>query len=322
MERELALELVRVTEAAALASCAWIGRGHSDGADGAATTAIREMLKTVNIRGVVVIGEGEMDEAPMLAQGEEVGNGQGPAVDVAVDPIEGTTMLAKALPNAMSVAAIAPRGQLLAAPDMYMEKLACGPRLRGLLSLDAPLSVTLQQAAQALGKPLQELTVAILERDRHRAHIELARRLGVRVKLLAGGDVIGAIATALPRGGTDLYIGSGGAPEGVLAAVALRCLGGDFQGRLVVQTPNQRERCLQLGIEDPARTLSLHDLAGRDDAIFAATGITDGDWLNGVTREGDYLHTHSVVLRAGTGTIRHVNATHHRPLHVRLAQLG
>ncbi|KRW91427.1 fructose 1,6-bisphosphatase [Alicyclobacillus tengchongensis] len=322
MERELALELVRVTEAAALASCSFVGRGHCDGADGAATEAMREMLKSVDIRGTVVIGEGEMDEAPMLAQGEQVGNGQGPDVDVAVDPIEGTTMLAKALPNAMSVAAIAPQGQLLTAPDIYMEKLACGPRLRGLLSLDAPLPVTLQKAAQALGKPLQELTIAVLERDRHREHIELARRLGVRVKLLAGGDVIGAIATALPRGGTDLYIGSGGAPEGVLAAVALRCLGGDFQGRLLPETREQRDRCLKLGIKDPTRTLQLHDLAGNDDAIFAATGITDGDWLNGVTREGDYLHTHSVVLRAGTGTIRHVNAIHHRPLQVRLAQSG
>ncbi|SIS97393.1 class II fructose-bisphosphatase [Alicyclobacillus vulcanalis] len=319
MDRELALELVRVTEAAALAASRWVGRGDADGADGAATEAMRNMFRTVEIRGVVVIGEGEMDEAPMLAQGEEVGTGRGPRVDVAVDPIEGTSMVAKMLPNALSVAAIAPRGHLLKAPDMYMEKLACGPRLRGILSLDDPLETTLRKAAEALGKPLSELSVAMLERDRHKAHLEVARRLGVRLKLLNAGDVLGCIATALPRGGTDLYIGSGGAPEGVLAAVALRCLGGDFQGRLMPQTPEQRERCQQLGL-DVAKTLTLSDLAGDDDAIFAATGITDGDWLEGVRREGDYLHTHSVVMRVRTGTVRHVNAIHYRPLEMRLAQ--
>lgn len=314
MERELALEIVRVTELAALASAPWMGRGNKDDADNAATTAMRTMFDSVSVKGTVVIGEGEMDNAPMLYIGEQVGNRQGPEVDVAVDPLEGTEIVAKGLNNALSVIAIAPRGRLLHAPDMYMEKLAAGPALKGKISIEDPIEVTVQKAADVLQKSVADLTVLILERDRHESLIQALRRTGVRIKLMSDGDVAGAIAPAFPDSGADLYVGSGGAPEGVLAAAALRCLDGEFQGRLMPADEKELERCLSMGLSDPRRVLTMDDLVGTEDVIFAATGVTSGEFLDGVR----YLphqraETHSVVMRARTRTIRFVKSIHYLP---------
>lgn len=314
MERELALEMVRVTELAALASARWMGRGSKTEADGAATAAMRSMFNSVSIQGTVVIGEGEMDEAPMLYIGEKVGNGQGPEVDVAVDPLEGTDLAAKGLSGAIAVMAVAPKGQFLHAPDMYMEKLAVGPALKGKVSLEEPLEVTVRKSARILGKPVSDLTVSILERTRHERHIATLRELGVRIKLLPGGDVAGAMAPAFAESGIDLYVGSGGAPEGVLAAAALKCLGGDFQGRLMPGEPSELERCLRMGIKDPNRVLTMKDLVGGGDVIFAATGITPGEFMKGVRMlPGNRAETQSLVMRAKTGTIRTILANHFLP---------
>ncbi|HEY8530030.1 MAG TPA: class II fructose-bisphosphatase, partial [Paenibacillaceae bacterium] len=253
MERELALELVRVTEVAALASAPWMGRGNKYRADEAATTAMRAMFDSVSIRGTVVIGEGEMDEAPMLYIGEQVGNMNGPEVDVAVDPLEGTELVAKGLNNAMSVIAVANRGNLLHAPDMYMEKLAVGPALAGKLSLNDPIEITVRKAAEILSKNVSDLTVMILDRPRHQKLIEALRKVGVRIKFLSAGDVAGALAPAFPEAGIDMYVGSGGAPEGVLAAAGLKCLGGELQGRLMPGDSREYDRCLQMGIDDPLK---------------------------------------------------------------------
>lgn len=314
MERELALEIVRVTELAALASAPWMGRGNKDDADRAATTAMRTMFDSVSIRGTVVIGEGEMDNAPMLYIGEKVGNEQGPEVDVAVDPLEGTEIVAKGLNNALSVIAVAPKGGLLHAPDMYMEKLAGGPELRGKISIEDPLEKTVRIASEVLEKPLADLTVLILERERHAKQIQKLRSTGVRIKLMSDGDVAGAIAPAFPDSGADLYVGSGGAPEGVLAAAALRCLGGEFQGRLMPANEQEIARCASMGLSDPRKVLTMDDLVGTKDVIFAATGVTSGEFLDGVR----YLpqqraETHSVVMRAKTKTIRFVKSIHYLP---------
>lgn len=314
MERELSLEVVRVTELAALACAPWMGRGDKMGADGAATSAMRSMFDSVSVRGTVVIGEGEMDEAPMLYIGEKVGNGEGPEVDVAVDPLEGTEIVAKGLNNALSVIAIAPKGKLLHAPDMYMEKLAAGPALRGKLSLSDPAELTLQKAAEALNKKMSDLTVMILERERHRSLVDILRCVGVRIKFLSDGDVAGAIAPAFPESGIDLYMGSGGAPEGVLAAAALMCLGGEFQGKLMPANESEYERCLRMGLKDPRALLRLEDLVGDDDVIFAATGVTPGEFLGGVRYlSGQRAETHSLVMRAKTRTIRFVKSLHYLP---------
>lgn len=314
MERELALEIVRVTELAALASAPWIGRGVKGEADQAATSAMRAMFDSVSIRGTVVIGEGEMDEAPMLYIGERVGNGEGPEVDVAVDPLEGTEIVAKGMSNALSVIAIAPAGKLLHAPDMYMAKLAVGPELRGKLSLNDPLEETVRKAAEVLNKDLSELTVMILERERHREHIRILRELGVRIRFLTAGDVSGAIAPAFPDSDIDMYVGSGGAPEGVLAAAALKCLGGDFQGRLMPDSEADIERCKQMGLKDPLGLLTMEDLVGNEDVIFAATGVTPGEFLGGVRYlPGQRAETHSIVMRAKTGTVRMVKTSHYLP---------
>jgi len=311
MERELALELVRVTELAALAAAPWMGRGDKNAADGAATEAMRRMFDSVSIRGTVVIGEGEMDEAPMLYIGEKLGDGTGPEVDIAVDPLEGTEIVAKGLNNAMSVLAVAPKGQLLHAPDMYMEKLAVGPALAGKLSLKDPARTTVEKAALALGKPLSDLTVMMLDRPRHEAIVRELRDAGVRIKFLSDGDVAGAMAPCFPETGIDLYIGSGGAPEGVLAAAAIKCLGGELQGRLMIEDDAQYQRCVSMGLDDPRRILGMNDMVGDGDVIFAATGVTPGEFLGGVRYfEGGRAETHSMVMRGRTQTIRFIRSLH------------
>lgn len=314
MERELALEIVRVTELAALASAPWMGRGDKINADGAATNAMRRMFDSVEIRGEVVIGEGEMDEAPMLYIGEKLGNGNGPDVDVAVDPLEGTEIVARGLNNAMSVIAVASKGNLLHAPDMYMEKLAVGPALVGKLKLTDPLELTLARAAEILDKQVPELTVMILDRIRHESIVKTLRKAGVRIKFLPDGDVAGAMAPAFAETGIDLYVGSGGAPEGVLAAAALKCLGGEIQGRLMPSDAREYARCVRMGIEDPYKVLTMEDMVGRDDVIFAATGVTPGEFLGGVRyMQGERAETHSIVMRAKTRTIRRITALHYLP---------
>jgi fructose-1,6-bisphosphatase II len=314
MERELALEVVRVTELAALASAQWMGRGKKHEADAAATQAMRAMFDSVSIRGTVVIGEGEMDEAPMLYIGEQVGNMQGPEVDVAVDPLEGTNIVAQGLDNAISVLAIANRGNLLHAPDMYMEKLAVGPALAGKVRIDAPLQETLEIAAEVLQKKKSDLTVMLLDRERHASIVKTLRSVGVRIKFLSDGDVAGAMAPAMPESGIDLFVGSGGAPEGVLAAAALRCLGGELQGRLMPANAGEYKRCLEMGLSDPYKVLTMDDMVGTDDVIFAATGVTSGSFLKGVRYlPGDKAETHSLVMRAKTKTIRYIQTIHYLP---------
>jgi fructose-1,6-bisphosphatase II len=317
MDRELAMELVRVTEVAALASAQWMGRGRKNEADEAATEAMRKMFDSVSIKGTVVIGEGEMDEAPMLYIGEQVGNAESPEVDVAVDPLEGTNILAKGLPNAMSVIAIADRGNLLHAPDMYMDKLAVGPRAAGRVHLDAPIEETLRIVAEANNKRVQECVVIILERPRHKKLIEAVRKAGARVRLIGDGDVSSAISTAFDDTGIDICAGIGGAPEGVIAAAALKCLGGEMQARLVPEDDNEYQRCIKMGIADPKRILTMDDLVKGDDAIFSATGVTDGELIRGVRfHGGDRAETHSVVMRAKTCTVRFIRAIHrldHKP---------
>lgn len=314
MERELTLEIVRVTELGALAAARWVGRGDKNAADEAATAAIRSMFDSVSIDGTVVIGEGEMDEAPMLYIGEKVGNGLGPSADVAVDPLEGTEVVAAGLSNAQAVIAVADKGSLLHAPDIYMEKLACGPQLAGKLSITDPVGITLNKASQITGKSLSELTVMVLDRERHAGLISELRKAGVRIKLLLHGDVAGAIAAALPDNDVDLYLGSGGAPEGVLAAAALKCLGGEMQGILLPSTPQEFQRCLQMGIADPTRVLSMQDMVGSGDVLFAATGVTTGEFLNGVRFiDSDHAETHSVIMRAQSRTIRYIKSVHFLP---------
>jgi len=311
MDRELAMELVRVTEVAAIASAEWMGRGRKHEADEAATNAMRKMFDTVAINGTVVIGEGEMDEAPMLFIGERLGNAEAPVVDVAVDPLEGTNILAKGLPNAMSVIAIADRGNLLHAPDMYMQKLAVGPRAAGRIHLDDPIEKTIEIVAAANNKRVQDCVVIILERDRHVELIEGVRRAGARVRLIGDGDVASAISTVFDETGIDICAGIGGAPEGVIAAAALKCLGGEMLARLVPEDEEEYRRCVSMGICDPGRVLTMDDLVKGDDAIFAATGVTDGELLKGVRfLSGDRAETYSIVMRVKTGTVRFIQAIH------------
>lgn len=313
MERELALEFVRVTEAAALAAGRLMGRGDKEAADQAAVDAMRRVFDTVNIDGTVVIGEGELDEAPMLYIGEKVGTGVEPEVDVAVDPLEGTNLVAKGLPNALSVVAVAPRGCLLHAPDMYMEKIAVGPRAKGCIDLDAPVSQNLQNVAKALERSVNDLTAIILDRPRHAHIIEEIRRAGARVKLISDGDVSAAIATAIEGTGVDILFGIGGAPEGVIAAAALKCLGGEMQARLKPEGEEEIARVKQMGLSDVSKLLLLDDLVMGDDVIFAATGITDGDLLRGVRYHGLTAQTSSLVMRSKTRTIRNITTTHYLP---------
>jgi fructose-1,6-bisphosphatase II len=310
MERELALEFVRVTEAAALATGRLMGLGDKIAADNAAVTAMRYAFDTVYIDGVVVIGEGEMDEAPMLYIGEKVGAGTPPQVDVAVDPLEGTNLVAKGLPNALSVLAVAPRNCLLHAPDIYMDKIAVGPRAAGRIHLDAPVEENLRNVAAALHKKVEDVVAIILDRPRHAEIIQELRRLGARVKLISDGDVSAAMATAIEDTGVDILFGIGGAPEGVLAAAALKCLGGELQGRLLPENEEERARIMNMGLQKPDQLLIMEDLVRDKDVIFSATGITDGDFLQGVRYAGNCATTHSVVMRSTTGTVRFIKATH------------
>ncbi|MDG5788903.1 class II fructose-bisphosphatase [Evansella sp. AB-P1] len=312
MDRELALEIVRVTEAAALASAQWMGRGLKNEADDAATNAMRHMFDSVNMQGKVVIGEGELDEAPMLYIGEELGTGNGPEVDIAVDPLEGTSIVAKGHPNAMAIIAVADRGTLLHAPDMYMEKIAVGPEAAGLIRLTDPIEKTIDIVAKMTNKRVRDVTVIIQERERHAELIERIRNKGARVTLFGDGDVAASIATALPHTGIDLFVGTGGAPEGVISAAALKALGGDMQARLVPMNEEEIQRCKKMGIEDLSKVLQIDDLVRGDDAIFAATGVSSGELLDGVRfLGGDLVETDSIVMRAKTGTVRYVKA-HHR----------
>ncbi|WP_094605277.1 Fructose-1,6-bisphosphatase class 2 [Sporomusa silvacetica DSM 10669] len=309
MERELALEFVRVTESAAVACGRWMGRGDKIAADQAAVDAMRAAFDIVSINGKVVIGEGEMDEAPMLYIGEEVGHG-GPAVDIAVDPLEGTNLVAKGLPGAIAVLAIAPRGHLLHAPDMYMDKIAVGPMAKGKIDINAPVTENLKAVAAALNRTVEDVTVVILDRPRHAAIIKEARDAGARIKLITDGDVSPAINAAIEGTGVHMLLGIGGAPEGVLAAAAVKCLGGDMQGRLWPEGDADIERAKAMGITDINKVFTLDELVQGDDVIFAATAITQGDLLNGVRYFGGGARTHSLVMRGTTGTVRFVDAIH------------
>jgi fructose-1,6-bisphosphatase II / sedoheptulose-1,7-bisphosphatase len=308
-DRNLALELVRVTEAAALAASHWIGLGKKNEADGAAVEAMRHAFDAVAIDGTVVIGEGEMDEAPMLFIGEKVGAG-GPAMDIAVDPLEGTTLTAKAGPNALATIALAEHGNFLHAPDIYMEKIAVGGGLPpGVVNLDDSVAANLRNLARAKKCEVSDLTACILDRDRHKELIAHCREAGARVMLISDGDVAGVIATAMPDADIDIYLGSGGAPEGVLAAAALRCVGGQMQGRLLYEADEQIERVRSMGHADPKRVFSVEEMA-KGDVMFAATGVTHGAMLRGVRRRPGSAVTHSIVMRSHSGTVRFIEAHH------------
>ncbi len=316
LDRVLVLEITRVTEAAAIAAARLRGQGNNKGADKAAVDAMRRELGKLAIRGKVVIGEGEMDEAPMLYIGEEVGTGEGPRVDIAVDPLEGTTICAKDMPNALAVIAISEAGGLLNAPDMYMDKIAIGPGYPdGIIDLDRPVQDILSDLAKAKGCPVREITACILDRPRHQELIESVRKAGAGIRLIPDGDIAGVIWTTDPdQTGIDVYLGSGGAPEGVLAAAALRCIGGQMQGRLSPERHDSKERpeliarAAKMGIPDIRRKYAMADMAA-DDVIFSATGVTSGSLLEGVRFHGDFAETETVVMRSKTGTVRRIKTT-------------
>ncbi len=310
MERNLALEVVRVTEAAALSSARWMGLGNEKAAHQAAADAMRRAFDAVPFSGTVVIGEGERDESPMLFVGERVGSGDGPELDMALDPLEGTAIVAQGRANAMSVVAIAEKGGILYVPDTYMEKIAVGPRAKGAVDLSLSPEQNLQNIAEAMKCYVEDLTVVILDRPRHAELIRAVREMGARIKLIQDGDVSAAIATGFPDTGVDVLMGVGGAHEGVLAAAALQCLGGDMQGRLKPRNDHEVERARRMGIKDVDRIYRIGDLAKSGDVMFAATGVTDGDLLRGVRFFGGGARTHSVVMRYRSGTVRFIEATH------------
>lgn len=312
MDRNLALEFVRITEAAALASSKFMGRGDEKAADKAAVDAMRKAFDSVRIDGTVVIGEGERDEAPMLYIGEKVGNkaSDAPAVDIALDPLEGTTICATGGVGSISVIAVAERGQFLHAPDTYMDKIACGPAAKGLIDLDVSATENVKRVAKALDKPVEDVTVVILDRPRHADLIAEVRKTGARIQLIGDGDVSAAIASAWPDSGIDLLIGIGGAPEGVISAAALQCLGGDFQGRLKFRNEEEKQRAVRMGVKDLTKKYEIQELA-HGSVMFCATGVTDGPFLKGVkTLPGRRAKTHSVVMRSFSGTIRTIEAHH------------
>lgn len=310
LDRVLVLEMVRVTEAAAIAASTLVGRGDEKAADAAAVEAMRAALNELDMDGTVVIGEGERDEAPMLFIGEKVGTGQGPAIDIALDPLEGTTICAHAGPNSLAVLAIAEGGGLLNAPDVYMDKIAVGPGYpQGIIDLDRSPTENVRAVAEAKGVRPSDIIVCVLDRPRHEALIAELRQVGCGVVLIGDGDVAGVIATTDPDTTIDLYMGSGGAPEGVLACAALRCVGGQFKGRLLFRNDDERGRAAKWGVTDLDKQYDLTELA-RGDCIFAATGVTDGSLLEGVKRRRGKMTTESVVMRASSGTVRWVKGEH------------
>jgi len=314
------MEFARVTEAAAINCAHWIGKGEKNLADGAAVEAMRKMFDTVAISGTVVIGEGEMDEAPMLYIGEKVGKG-GVEVDIAVDPLEGTNLTAKNMNGAIAVMAIAEKGGLLHAPDMYMDKIVVGPKAKGAIDINLSPEENMINVAKALGKDVSELNIVLLERERHQYIVDAARKLGARCKFISDGDVSPVIATSFGTEGIDMMMGKGGAPEGVIAAAAIKCMGGDMQGRLVPENDEEVRRVHEMGIADVNKVLTLDDLVSTDDVYFVATGVTKGDMLNGVRFTDNYAVTHTVVMRGVTGTIRFIEAYHdydRKPAYIKL----
>ena len=309
-DRNLALELVRVTEAAALAGSRWMGRGDKEGADGAAVDAMRHVLNSVPMDGVVVIGEGEKDEAPMLFNGEAIGDGSPPQTDIAVDPIDGTTLTALGRGNALAVIAVSERGTMFdPGPCVYMEKIAVGPEAKGRVSLELSVTENLQAVAAAKGESVREVTAVVLDRPRHDELVAEIRGAGARIRLIPDGDVAGAISTAWPDSGADILFGIGGTPEGVITAAALKCMGGEQQGRLWPRNDDERQAAIAAGY-DLDRVLSIDDMVAGDNCFFAATGITDGELLKGVHFAGDSVFTESLVMRSKSGTVRVVNGRH------------
>jgi fructose-1,6-bisphosphatase II len=309
-DRNMALELVRVTEAGAMAAGRWVGRGDKEGGDGAAVNAIRQLVNTVAMRGVVVIGEGEKDKAPMLFNGEEVGNGNGPECDFAVDPVDGTTVMAKGMPNAISVLAVAERGSMFdPSAVFYMEKIAVGPDAADAIDITAPVSENVRRVAKARKSSVSDVTVCILDRPRHGELIQKVRDTGARIRLISDGDVAGAIAAARPESGTDMLIGIGGTPEGIIAAAAMRCMGGALQGRLAPTGDAERQHAIDAG-HDIDRVLLTEDLVSGENVFFTATGVTDGDLVRGVRYTGGGAHTQSIVMRSKSGTVRMIDAYH------------
>ena len=315
-DRNLAMELVRVTEAAALAASRWVGRGDKEGADGAAVDAMRVVLGTVPMDGIVVIGEGEKDEAPMLYNGERIGDGSPPQTDIAVDPVEGTSLTASGLGNAISVIAVSERGTMFdPGPCVYMEKIAVGPDSVGVIDITASPTENLQAVAKAKGESVRDLTAVILDRDRHADLIAEVRAAGARIRLISAGDVIGAVSTAWPDSGADILFGIGGTPEGVIAAAALKCMGGEIQGRLWPRNDEERAAAIADG-HDLEQVLTTDDLVRSDNVFFAVTGITDGEVLKGVHYDAQGASTQSLVMRSRSGTVRFIEARH------RLHKLG
>ena len=311
MDRNFAMEFVRVTEMAAIASSRWMGRGDEKSAHQAAVDAMRNMLNSIQFEGRVVIGEGERDEAPMLYIGEKVGQGNGgPRLDLALDPLEGTSICARGSNNSISVIAISEDGKFLHAPDTYMEKIAVGSDAIGVVDLEATPTENLQAIAKAKKKNIEDLTVIILDRPRHVQLIDEVRRAGCKIWLIGDGDVSAAISTCMPDSGDDVMMGTGGAPEGVIAAAALRCVGGDFQGRLKPRNQDEVERARRMGIADINRVYKINELADGP-VMFCATGVTQGTFLKGVRTFSGGCHTHSIVMRSESGTIRHIEAEHH-----------
>ncbi len=310
MDRNLALEFVRVTEAAAIASSEWVGKGDAKAADKAATEAMRARFNFVDIKGTVVIGEGERDEAPMLFIGEKVGSGKGPEIDIAVDPLECTNSVANGYPNAISVFAAGLKGTLLNAPDIYMDKIAVGPAAKNLVHLDYTPKRNIEAVAKALGKKVSEVTVMVIDRPRHEQLIKDIRSVGARVKLITDGDVAGAIATCMPDSGVDLLLGIGAAPEGVIGCVGVKCLGGFMQGRLKPKDDAQKLRAEKMG-HDTSKLLEMEDMARGDELQFSATGIIDGPLLKGITTSSHGIKTHSISMRTKTKTVRFIDTIHH-----------
>ncbi len=303
------LDFVKVTEAAALAASRWMGKGERDKADGAAVEKMREVLNDMDIQGRIVIGEGERDEAPMLYIGEQVGRG-GIPVDIAVDPVEGTNLVANGLPNSIAVLAVTAKGCLLNAPDTYMDKLAVGPKAAQYVHIDASVAENLELVANALERPIGDITVVILDRPRHKKLIDDVRAAGAKIKLISDGDVDAAIATAIDGTGIHVSMGTGGAPEGVLAAAALRCLGGNFMGRLKPRNDEEIRRATEMGFDDVNKVLKMEDLVKNDDVTFVATGITDGDLVRGVRFFGNGARTHSIIMNSRSSTVRFVETVH------------